>query len=436
LVPATKFTFRIQVIKMKRLVYSPSIKVWVKTDSGVINLTPYVTECRVSRKVNEVSQAEIEFRNPRITQNGKPRFMFTQHENEDGSVRPVFHPMDPIVITLERLHGKQIQVFTGYCDTTPYVQLVPGVARIKASCTLKRLLYTYWDPGLNFTRDFMKNYGWDLGAKGQVVNQDESTAAEASRNADTPIKSVNLNDSSIGNLLYATLNEVGGWNPGNIYIQPLPTNISSIVGNLFDELTKENSKANEELSKFLKDAIGSGSFGYAAASGTSGGGLGDTDNSNYTQSAEAPKLEDNAPQKVKDLLEVCDRMCQVKTTYVYGGGHDETATKLDKTSSGAYIVDCSSFTSYALASVGLVSSVMVSGQYLNWGKSGVGKYFTVWTRDDPSGHVFIEFYGKNNTSSCVGTNSSKKAQGNSVSWHTHPTTSAVPKLYPRHWQGY
>ena len=255
---------------MKRLVYSPSIKVWVKTDSGTIDLSPYVVNCQISRKVDDVSKAEIEFRNPRVMQNNKPRFMFTEHEI-DGKVLPVFHPMDPITITLERLSGKPIQVFTGYCDTVPDVQLFPGTAKISASCTLKRLLHTYWDPALPFVNDFMKNYGWELNQKtGQVRGR-----ADEDPSKDVITQTNNLNDSSIANLLYAVLNEVGGWSPANIYIQPLPTNILSIVGGLFDEITKDNQKVNDEIAKLMHDLVGFGGFGTAGASGGTNSDVGD-----------------------------------------------------------------------------------------------------------------------------------------------------------------
>lgn len=262
---------------MKRLVYSPSIKAWVKSDSGVIDLSPYIIECNISRKIDDVSSAELVFRNPKVTtENGKNRFMFTQHEGDDGSVRPVFHPMDPITIVLERIAGRPIQVFTGYCDTTPYVQLFPGTARIQASCTLKRLLYTYWDPALPFVSKFMKAYGWDLNVEsGTAVNQGQATAAEQSPNV--PIKTVQLNDGTMGNLLYGVLNEIGGWDNSNIFIQPLPSNISTIVSKLFDEFTEDNKQINEEISKVMTQMVKSGHYGTAGVgggTGESGGGGG------------------------------------------------------------------------------------------------------------------------------------------------------------------
>jgi len=252
---------------MKRLVYSPSIKAWIKTDSGIVDLSPYIIKCDVYRVIDNISTAELEFRNPKVLKDNKPRFLFTERE-ADGKVLPVFHPMDPITIILERIAGKPIQVFTGYCDTTPDVQLFPGTAKIKASCTLKRLNYTYFDPGLSFVNDFMKAYGWNL---------DKSNGKAGTADTDNQkINKVNrLNDSSIGNLLYGVLNEIGGWNNDNIYIQSLPRNIEKVVGNLFDEFKKDNSNINEEVAKFVREIIGRGDYGkFSTSTTTSGGGGG------------------------------------------------------------------------------------------------------------------------------------------------------------------
>jgi hypothetical protein len=268
---------------MKRLVYSPSVKIWVRTDFGVINLSPYITECQVNRKIDDTSTFSVVFRNPKVVdENGKNRFMFTEHE-ANGQIGPVFHPMDPITVVMERIGGKPIQVFTGYCDTVPYVQLFPGTAKITASCTLKRLLYTFWDPGLPFVRDFLYSYGWNLGGDGVVrredppghpINNEYDHLADQGK-VPKRFKTNKLNDGGIGALLYATLNEVGGWDDKNIYIQGLPNNLSKIVSNIFDEFTADNKDVNEQVSQVLSDFINNGHFGSAMSTGgpsTGGGG--------------------------------------------------------------------------------------------------------------------------------------------------------------------
>lgn len=249
---------------MKRLVYTPSIHAWVKTDTGVFDLSPYITDFNVDRRVNQTSYAEITFRNPK-DKNGN--FVFTEAQGVDGSVRPMFHPMDPIIITLTRLKGRPVQVFTGYCDTTPYVQLQPGLARLTASCTIKRLLYTYWDPALPFVRDFMAQNGWGIAADGTSFNSTAEGASQIVTNkGQTELVSGQLNDTSIGKLLYRLLVDVGNWDPGNVYIQELPgKNITQLVTNLYKDTVNEEASSINEFHNFLQKVIGAGAYGKAGS---------------------------------------------------------------------------------------------------------------------------------------------------------------------------
>lgn len=249
---------------MKRLVYSPSINVWIKTDSGVFDLSPYITDFQVDRRINQLSAARVSFRNPRVTDERNPlktRMMFTEHYS-NGRIGPMFHPMDPIIITLTRLKGRPIQVFTGYCDTTPYIQLLPGTATITASCTLKRLKYTFWDPALPFVRHFLEANGWGISPDGTLFNPDLKTTG-------------NLNDGAIGGLLFKILTEVGGWKENNIFIQELPGNkISSIVRRLYEDTSKESASSSKELSEFISSIIGASAYGSAGGGGSGGSGGG------------------------------------------------------------------------------------------------------------------------------------------------------------------
>jgi len=258
---------------MKRLVYSPSVNVWIKSDSGVFDLSPYITDVQVDRRINATSYARIEFRNPRISDetSGQIRSMFTEHIGSDGSIRPMFHPMDPITITMTRLKGRPIQVFTGYCDTTPHVQLLPGIVAIDASCTLKRLQYTYWDPALPFVRAFMDAHGWGVTLDGTALSPEKEAR-----------KTTGLNDTSIGNLLYSILTEIGGWNGDNIYIQELPgEQISEIVRKLYADAAKESASSIKEFHQYLNNIIGASKYGNSTyanndqSSNNSGEGSGD-----------------------------------------------------------------------------------------------------------------------------------------------------------------
>lgn len=83
----------------------------------------------------------------------------------------------------------------------------------------------------------------------------------------------------------------------------------------------------------------------------------------------------DAPRKVQQAIQAANRI--VGKPYVYGGGHGGFE-------SGGY--DCSGSVSYALHGAGLVSSPMPSGPLMSWGKSGRGKWITVYAN---GGHAFV-----------------------------------------------
>jgi hypothetical protein len=221
---------------MQRLVYSPSVNVYVKTDSGIVDLSDYVVSCSVNRKMHDISTAQVSFRNPKVGNGG---FLFTDET--------VFHPMDPIIISMTRLRNRPVQVFTGYCDSTPYFQMYPGIATIKASCTLKRLLHTYWDPGLPFVIDFMVKHGWSY---------DPATGTSQMMNLDKAEQTPQLNDTGLGSLLTAFLHDIGGWDNNDIIIEPLPSDaIESQVAKIFDDLHKSGKEDIKKYNAFLSDFV-------------------------------------------------------------------------------------------------------------------------------------------------------------------------------------
>jgi hypothetical protein len=90
-----------------------------------------------------------------------------------------------------------------------------------------------------------------------------------------------------------------------------------------------------------------------------------------------PPLE--APEAVKQIIEAGNGIA--RTPYIWGGGHGKW---LDK----GY--DCSGSVSFALASAGLLSSSLTSGQLMSWGAPGKGKWVTIYAN---GGHVFLEVAG-------------------------------------------
>jgi hypothetical protein len=224
---------------MRRLTYSPKVNAYIRPSNsalGIIDVSPYIVRGNVHRKTDQVSEATIEMRNP-----------FKQFTVPG---RPMFHPMDPVTIYLTRLRGHPIQVFTGYLDETPYLQLFPDTITLSASCTLKRLLYTYWDPGLPHVTEFMARYGWEVNrGTGQLFNPDiESVFLDDAKN-------VQLQDGSIGNLLFATLKHVGSWDSNTIFIEKLPDGIVESVSRVYNDIDNDNQSIRDSLKTFLHKAI-------------------------------------------------------------------------------------------------------------------------------------------------------------------------------------
>lgn len=238
---------------MKRLVYAPKINAYIKADSGIYDISEYIVDFNIDRKINQVSTAELTIRNPYKK--------WTNHTYRDSitgenKVGPIFHPMDPITIFLQRLQNRPVQVFTGFCDQTPYLQLFPGTVPIKASCTLKKLQYTYFDAGLPFMREFLEQNGWFPNEDGSIVKPEAEQINNGKHTAEETNKGVRFGDSGIGGLLFNVLNEIGGWPEDTIYIQEMPASVINLVSNLFELFKKEDEQASKELTELLKKIVG------------------------------------------------------------------------------------------------------------------------------------------------------------------------------------
>lgn len=108
-------------------IYAPDIAVYVSTDQyGIIDISPFVTQFTLQRVVNQ------------------PSSFMCQFDNKFSRFDRVIRRMDRIVVFMKRVQW--VQVFAGYVDVAPWETVVPGDAQLMATCTLKRLIYTFWDP--------------------------------------------------------------------------------------------------------------------------------------------------------------------------------------------------------------------------------------------------------------------------------------------------
>ena len=246
---------------MKRLVYNPRAYVFVKDVKGKVHdLSPYVTAGNVVRKIDQVSTAEVTIRNPEMK--------WTAHRDGDNIVLPTFSPMDPITIYLRRMPGHPVRVFTGFLDQTPYLQLFPGKVTLKASCTLKRLLYTYFDPALPYTQSFLREYGWvemENGVWGSFAGLDTYKPPDPLAPLPNGIQA--QASGSISELLGATLQYIGNWNKNSIYIEKIPDGIFPRLAELATEFQDEQKGAKKAYEDLFKKIVGASSVGNAVTAG-------------------------------------------------------------------------------------------------------------------------------------------------------------------------
>ena len=262
----------------ERLVYSPKAYVYVKNvKEEVLDLSEYVIAGEVNRLVDQVSTAKITLRNPdRI---------FTRPPEV------AFHPMDPITIFLERTPGHPVQVFTGFLNRSPYYQMRPGPIVLEASCTLKKLLYTWFQLAQPYTLSLLEHYGWvptagqegaevigPVGSKGiegleagegkALANKwIEKAGSEGFKNTNgVPFGNEGggqyaTNDGSFATLLWAILFFIGDWKDEKIWIENVPPSVPKLVNKLWNDFEQNNKATQEEVEAFWAAAIGTSSKG-------------------------------------------------------------------------------------------------------------------------------------------------------------------------------
>jgi len=88
---------------------------------------------------------------------------------------------------------------------------------------------------------------------------------------------------------------------------------------------------------------------------------------------------DDAPEPVKRVIQAGNAIS--KLPYKWGGGHGAWRD------SG---YDCSGSVSFALAGAGLLEAPLTSGGFMTWGRSGPGKWITIYANE---GHMYMVVAG-------------------------------------------
>lgn len=196
--------------KPQTLVYSPDIQILIAHGNKQYDVSADVVAWSIRRVENSVSSAVFRL------------------ANKDLRYNQLFERMDRIIIKLKRIEW--VQVFSGYLDQVPHVQLYPGTVNFRASCTLKRLLHTWWDPGLP--------------ASAGIFDQ-------AGRNLLESANGEGQSDAGLGSLLRRLLIEVGGWKSSDIHIQRFPIGYYTFMEQQIKKYNKGTDQAAHEFKRLL-----------------------------------------------------------------------------------------------------------------------------------------------------------------------------------------
>jgi cell wall-associated NlpC family hydrolase len=202
---------------MKTLVYSPEVRIIIAHGTKQYDVSNDVVAFSVRRVENGVSSAAFRLSNKALP-NDQTKLRYNQ----------LFERMDRVLIYLKR--SEWVMAFSGYLDRVPFVQLYPGTVEFRASCTLKRLQHTWWDPGLNSARDI-----FDQPARAQ----EEQANGEIST------------DRGLGSLLRRLLVKVGGWQPDHVHIQRFPAGFYDFMEQQLRRLSPGAESAVQDFKELL-----------------------------------------------------------------------------------------------------------------------------------------------------------------------------------------
>lgn len=211
---------------MKTFVYSPDARIYIARGNKQYDVSKDLVRGQITRKENAVSTAT---------------WTLANKDQRYSGAR--FDAMDRVVIWLKRI--RWVQVFSGYLDSVPFLTIYPGLVDFEASCTLKRLLHTWWDPGLEASQKFFDQF--NMSNTEQMSTGQEST------------------DSGLGQMLIRLLVEVGGWKREQVHVQKFPNAFMTFMEENLKKMTDENEQSVQQFRRML---LGDDtSLGVGAAAG-------------------------------------------------------------------------------------------------------------------------------------------------------------------------
>lgn len=287
-------------INFNRIVYSPDVYVYILPggkNAEPIDISNDIIEGSITRRTEAVSTAS---------------FLVQSRRNSDNEMMlsTVLRPMDRIVVYLKKT--KPILIFSGYLDLVPVFQAMPEPFTIEASCTLKRLEFTYWDPNLPNVYETLYKYGFvpKLGDGGVSFFDPSALSPVAldtnpTANGEQKTPGEFPQDTGFGAMLHFLLVDVGGWNPENVWIEPIPEAWMKRAALLFqvnNDWEERYGLAQEWLKTFLTAGGSSGGGG----GDDSGGSSADLENATTIAGkiqADINNRVSNSPMKAEDFID-------------------------------------------------------------------------------------------------------------------------------------
>jgi murein DD-endopeptidase MepM/ murein hydrolase activator NlpD len=214
---------------MGTFVYNPGVQVFIQTlKHGIVDVSDDLVSGTLDRVVDNPSTFQF------TLQNTARKF---------DSPAPIFTPNDRVIVNMKRT--KWVRVFTGYLDEVPVFSVWPRDVTLKASCSLKKIKYWFWDPKVQQTYILLND---------ALIKAKESTDP----------------DGGIKGLAIAVLDQVAGWPKDRIHIGAIPQDWFDAINPYIKEIIAEVAKANDLTQQYMNSVGASSSVGGAGSGVTSG----------------------------------------------------------------------------------------------------------------------------------------------------------------------
>jgi hypothetical protein len=209
---------------MSTLLYNPGIRISLDTRSmGMIDVTEDIESGSLT--LNEGSSHSLNFR----------------LSSAGGKYVGILTPNDRVVVQMKRVTW--LQVFSGYLDSVPYFSTFNKSVDLAATCTMKRILYHYWDPGLPQSVALLLSalYSTQKGGNGGQFSSP---------------------DAGMGNVIQTLLTEVVGWDPAQMHIGVVPRDFIARIDKIWSSVESSITNSINNLGGLV---VG-GTFGTAVGS--------------------------------------------------------------------------------------------------------------------------------------------------------------------------